>query len=100
MKGSNIIFSILIVIGVGFVSQSVNAGACLKRESVVEFLSSKHKEQPQYAGIAASGNILEVFTSLDGLTWTVTITSPTGISCVTASGESWVDIPKKKRTGS
>jgi hypothetical protein len=40
-------------------------------------------------GIAASGNILEVFAAPDGGSWTIIVTRPDGMSSVIAEGEGW-----------
>ena len=67
--------------------------ACLERGALIKHLEDKFDESPVSAGIAANGSVLEVFTSPDGLTWTIVLTAPNGQTCVMASGESWMGMP-------
>jgi hypothetical protein len=39
-------------------------------------------------GLAHTGAVAEVFISAKG-TWTIVATSPTGLTCMVGSGESW-----------
>jgi hypothetical protein len=71
--------------------------ACFERGALMKHLDGKFKEAPVAAGLAANGSVLEVFTSPDGVTWTIVLTQPDGATCVMASGESWMGIPLKKK---
>ena len=42
-------------------------------------------------GLTTSGKVLEVVVSAGG-SWTIIVTTPSGISCGVASGESWKDM--------
>ena len=59
------------------------------RDEIVTQLGDRYKETPVAGGIAANGNILEVFPSADGLSWTIIVTRPDGTSSVIAEGEGW-----------
>ena len=59
------------------------------RDEIVTQLGDRYKETPVAGGIAANGNILEVFSSADGLSWTIIVTRPDGTSSVIAEGEGW-----------
>jgi hypothetical protein len=61
----------------------------LSRDEIVSQLGSSYKEVPVAGGIAANGHILEVFVSPDGLSWTIVVTRPDGMSNVIAVGEDW-----------
>jgi hypothetical protein len=63
------------------------------RESAVSQLLEKHNESPISMGIAANGNVMEVFSSPDGETWTIIMTNPKGQSMLVGAGENWI---KKK----
>lgn len=76
-----------------FVSNSHAQNACFERSALIKHLNGKFGEAPVAAGLAANGSVLEVFTSPDGLTWTIVLTQPDGATCVMASGESWMGIP-------
>lgn len=65
------------------------ANACSPRDDVVKQLFEKYHEAPVAIGLASNGNLLEVLTAADGSTWTMIQTSPAGISCLVAAGESW-----------
>ncbi len=41
-------------------------------------------------GLTGNGSVIELFTTGDGSTWTIVITSPDGLSRVVAAGESWM----------
>ena len=36
-----------------------------------------------------NGRLVELLTAKDGLTWTIILTSPQGVSCLIASGDGW-----------
>jgi len=79
---------------VSFQVTEVNAqNACFERAALIKHLNGKFDEAPVAAGLAANGSVLEVFTSPDGVTWTIVLTQPDGATCVMASGESWMGIP-------
>lgn len=61
----------------------------LSREEVVAQLDGVYKEAPVAGGIAANGNVLEVFASPDGASWSIIVTRPDGMSSVVAEGEGW-----------
>ncbi|MBL6927819.1 MAG: hypothetical protein ISR44_01495 [Rhodospirillales bacterium] len=63
--------------------------ACAKHADLVEQLGTKHAEAPIGIGLASNGGIVQVFSSEDGVTWTIVMTMPNGISCLMAAGESW-----------
>ena len=37
----------------------------------------------------ADGALVELLTAKDGITWTIILTSPKGVSCLVASGDGW-----------
>ena len=40
-------------------------------------------------GVTANGGLLEVLTTKDGSTWTIILSTPRGLTCLTAAGEGW-----------
>ena len=64
---------------------------CTTRTRMVEHLGSRYAEAPIALGLANNGGLVELFASTDGTTWTVVVTSPRGLSCILAAGESWQD---------
>lgn len=63
--------------------------ACGHRADVLQELSNRYKEVPVALGLASNGDLLEVFSSNGGATWTIIVTSPDGTSCLVAAGEDW-----------
>ena len=59
------------------------------RDEIVARLGDSYKKVPLTGGIATNGNILEVFTSADGFSWTIIVTRPDGMSSVVAKGKGW-----------
>tara|TARA_R110002074_G_scaffold207297_1_gene375872 strand:+ start:181 stop:549 length:369 start_codon:yes stop_codon:yes gene_type:complete len=70
---------------------------CFERTALLKHLNGKFEEAPVAAGLAANGSMLEVFSSPDGVTWTIVLTQPNGATCVMASGESWIGVKKPKK---
>ncbi len=79
-----------------FAAHNVNAqtvpqgGAqCGDREKVVSHLVATYGETRQGMGIAANNTVMEVFASSSTGTWTITVTLPTGVTCLVASGQGY-----------
>ncbi len=64
-------------------------GVCAPRADLARALGQQHSEAPVALGLASNGNLMEVFASKLGETWTLVMSMPNGISCVVAAGESW-----------
>ena len=71
--------------------------ACFERDALVKHLDGKFSEAPIAAGLAANGSVIEVFTSPDGITWTIVLTAPGGNTCVMASGKAWMKMTIKPK---
>ena len=77
------------------VAQQATAQAgrkCAPRETVVERLANTYGESRQSIGLGERGMVIETFASPDTGTWTITVTSPKGETCLVASGQSWVEL--------
>ncbi len=70
---------------------------CMNRADVLEQLSSKYAETPIALGLEQRGDVVEIFSSGDGATWTMVFTRPDGATCLVASGAAWQAIPVKVR---
>ncbi len=66
---------------------------CGTRADILKRLGGKYREQPVAAGIALNGGYVELLSSGAGLTWTIVITKPDGLTCVVVAGEDWEDTP-------
>lgn len=62
---------------------------CGDRELVVDRLNSKYGESRQAIGLGTNNQVVEVFASLETGTWTITVTTPAGVTCLVASGQSF-----------
>lgn len=63
---------------------------CLDREKLANMLYERYSERPVMGGLDVAGKLLEVFASNDGSSWTMSVTTPEGTSCVIATGSSWL----------
>ena len=61
---------------------------CTARDALIAQLESKYGEVPVAIGVA-DGALVELLTAKDGITWTIILTSPKGVSCLVASGDGW-----------
>jgi len=61
---------------------------CRARDSLLTQLEQKYGEVPVAIGIAG-GALVELLSTEDGMTWTIILTTPKGLSCLIASGEGW-----------
>ena len=66
-----------------------NASNCAPRDIIVEKLASKYGETRQSMGLGANNAVIEVFASDETGTWTITVTSVHGMTCLVASGQAF-----------
>lgn len=78
------------IISLGFTPFAASAQPqCDERAAVISVLQEKYKESPIAIGVTHSGGLVEVLTTPDGATWSIIVTTPQGIACLVAAGESW-----------
>ena len=86
----------LFCVACGFALMPLLAAAqgqsCGNRELVVERLTTKYGESRQSIGMAPQGRVVEVFASEETGTWTITVTMPSGITCLVASGQNYENL--------
>ena len=70
---------------------------CGPRDVVVDRLTEAFGESRQAIGMAQQGRVVEVYASLETGTWTITITLPSGATCLVASGESYENLDEDLR---
>lgn len=68
---------------------------CDQRTSVVGELSQSFKEKPVAVGLQGNGTLLEVFASKDTGSWSILLTLPSGVSCLTLVGDSFEMLPQR-----
>ncbi|MEM6306025.1 MAG: hypothetical protein AAF744_15005 [Pseudomonadota bacterium] len=62
---------------------------CAPREAVVDRLAEGYGETRQSMGLGANNAVVEVFASQETGSWTITVTSPNGVTCLVASGQGY-----------
>ena len=73
-------------------SQSAN---CAERGAIITQLAQKYGETRQSMGLAANNSVLEVFASDETGTWTITVTTTSGRTCVVASGQAFEELAER-----
>ena len=62
---------------------------CAERDQVVNRLAEGYGETRQSIGLGANNSIVEVFASKETGSWTITATSPAGVTCLVATGQAF-----------
>jgi hypothetical protein len=75
-----------VLLGTSANAQSQN---CAPRDVVIDRLASQYGETRQSIGLGANNAMVEVFASPTSGTWTITVTSAHGITCLVASGQAF-----------
>src|SRR3546814_8566892 len=74
----------ILALGAGLALVSTSAAMaqpqCDQRESVLQVLQQKYKEQPIALGVTHNGGLVEVLTTGNGNTWSIIVTTPQGMS--------------------
>ena len=65
---------------------------CAPRDIVVERLAERFGETRQSMGLGANNAVVEVFASDESGSWTITVTSPAGLTCLVASGQAFEEL--------
>ena len=72
-------------------TQAASQPRCQPREMLVALLADKYQENQRAYGIAASGQMMELFTGESG-SWSIVVSNPNGISCLVADGHDFISI--------
>lgn len=65
---------------------------CSKRENIIKGLSSKYGESRQSIGMADNNTVVEVYASEKTGTWTITVTTASGMTCLVATGQGFENL--------
>ncbi len=88
---TRIVVAMALLSGLAFVSAPAEAQSiAAPRAEIVKQLGDAYAEAPVAIGLTGNGSVIELFSTGDGSTWTIVITSPDGLSRVVASGKSWM----------
>ena len=89
-----LLFGALTVASVLLIATTTDALAqsarnCAPRNMVVNRLAQSYGETRQAIGLAADSTVVELYAARDTGSWTITVTTPNGMTCLTASGQSF-----------
>ncbi|ABD53734.1 hypothetical protein [Jannaschia sp. CCS1] len=66
---------------------------CADRNVIVGTLTDRFGEQVQSMGLANQNRIVEVYVSAETGSWTITVTSADGTTCLMAAGQHFAQMP-------
>lgn len=66
-----------------------NGRNCAPRDAVMNRLAEGYGETRQSVGLGSNDAMVEVYASQETGSWTITVTSPGGLTCLVASGQSF-----------
>lgn len=81
-----------LLFGAATLVQAQDMTNCAPRDRVVERLADKYGETRQSMGLGANNAVIEVFASLESGSWTITVTSVNGVTCLVASGQAFEEL--------
>lgn len=70
---------------------------CATRTVVLERLVNGYGETRQSVGVASNDTIVEIFASMETGTWTILVTTASGLTCFVASGQNFEHVPEEYR---
>ena len=76
-----------------------SSGNCAMRQHVIARLATAYGETRQSIGLGANNQVVEVFASLETGTWTITVTTPNGLTCLVASGQAYEPLVERIAAG-
>ena len=75
-------------------TSALGRGHCARDlETVTANLGKNYKEAPVAQGVNAAGALVQVWSTVDGKTWTLTIHIPNGPVCLLQAGTDWQTVP-------
>lgn len=82
----------LLLLGAATSTPALAQQNCAERGAVVERLAEKYGESRQSIGLGTQGRVMEIFASTETGTWTITVTTPNGMTCLVASGQAFENV--------
>ena len=77
-----------LLIGPAFAQNS--AQQCGPMQAITAWLADNYDESPRGMGVAANGKLMQLFASPPPeSTWTITVTTASGVMCMVASGNNY-----------
>lgn len=68
---------------------------CGPRERILDVLAERYGETRRSVGLGNGNQVLEMFASTETGSWTVIVTSPSGLTCLLASGQSYEEVAEE-----
>ncbi|WP_234988868.1 hypothetical protein [Tropicibacter naphthalenivorans] len=65
---------------------------CAPRDQVVDRLAAKYGETRQSMGLGSNNAVMEVYANVEGGSWTITVTTANGMTCLVASGQAFEEL--------
>lgn len=84
---------------IGLLASPVAALQCGDRDKIVAHLAETYGEGRVSVGLAENGAMVETFASPETGSWTLLVTSPQGLTCLLASGESFEPVSEVVPSG-
>ena len=82
-----LVFGFVLLSAAGVEAQT--ARNCGERAMIVQRLAEGYGESRQSMGLGANNSVMEVYASEETGTWTITVTMPSGLMCLVASGQAY-----------
>ena len=80
------------------VAQAEAGDICDSHETISKRLASERDEHPVSLGLSRHGEMLQIFASPGGASWTMVITEPGGQACILDDGRHWLPIEPETRS--
>lgn len=80
-----------LVTALGATAASAQQARCADRARVLDLLENRYGETRRAIGLSAQDTVMEVFASDETGNWTITVTLPSGVTCLVASGHGFED---------
>lgn len=74
---------------------AANAAAqmpCVPYEEAVTQLHERYGERAVARALDSGGNLVEIYRTRDGASWSLLVTRPDGLACLAGTGEGWQEI--------
>lgn len=89
----------LMALGAHQVSAQQAGRNCAPRPQVLERLSGGFGETRQSIGLGSNNAVIEVFASDSTGSWTITVTTPNGTTCLVAAGDAFERVDETQPVG-
>ena len=89
----------LAAVALSFAAVPALASSCAPREDAVAYLAQEYGESRQGIGLTSDGTVMEMFSSAETGTWTITVTRPDGTTCMIASGVGYEGLAERLDRG-